>query len=162
MLNRFSRFVLAMAEIQRCWHKLTAEEMARYDLNGSHAVYLNTLWKHPEGITASQLGQLCGKNKADVSRMVSILEQKGLVQRENTGGNSYRARLLLTQTGKAAAECVRQRTALAVALASEGVTDSERETFYRALEKITANLQKLSQEGLPEANTVREQDREDV
>ena len=81
MVDRFERFSIAIFEISRCWHKLTAEEMARYDLNGSHAVYLNTLWKHPEGITASQLGQLCGKNKADVSRMVSILEQKGLKMR---------------------------------------------------------------------------------
>lgn len=151
MLNRFARFSLAIAEIDRCWHKLAAEEMAKYDLNSPHAVYLNTLYQYPEGITAAKLGELCCKNKADVSRMVSILEKKGLVRKEAVGGNLYRAKLLLTDDGKLAAEHVQGRAALAVELAGSGMTDAERETFYRCLEQITANLQTLSKEGLPQA-----------
>ena len=151
MLNRFARFSLAIAEIDRCWHKLAAEEMAKYDLNSPHAVYLNTLYQYPEGITAAKLGELCCKNKADVSRMVTILEKKGLVRKEAVGDNLYRAKLLLTDDGKLAAEHVQGRAALAVELAGSGMTDAERETFYRCLEQITANLQTLSKEGLPHA-----------
>ena len=151
MLNRFARFSLAIAEIDRCWHKLAAEEMAKYDLNSPHAVYLNTLYQYPEGITAVKLGELCCKNKADVSRMVTILEKKGLARKEAVGGNLYRAKLLLTDDGKLAAEHVQGRAALAVELAGSGMTDAERETFYRCLEQITANLQTLSKEGLPQA-----------
>ena len=151
MLNRFARFSLAIAEIDRCWHKLAAEEMAKYDLNSPHAVYLNTLYQYPEGITAAKLGELCCKNKADVSRMVTILEKKGLVRKEAVGDNLYRAKLLLTEDGKLAAEHVQGRAALAVELAGSGMTDAERETFYRCLEQITANLQTLSKEGLPQA-----------
>ena len=151
MLNRFARFSLAISEIDRCWHKLAAEEMAKYDLNSPHAVYLNTLYQYPEGITAAKLGELCCKNKADVSRMVTILEKKGLVRKEAIGGNLYRAKLLLTDNGKLAAEHVQGRAALAVELAGSGMTDAERETFYRCLEQITANLQTLSKEGLPQA-----------
>lgn len=150
MLNRFARFSLAISEIDRCWHKLAAEEMAKYDLNSPHAVYLNTLYQYPEGITAAKLGELCCKNKADVSRMVSILEKKGLVRKEAVGGNLYRAKLLLTDDGKLAAEHVQGRAALAVELAGSGMTDAERETFYRCLEQITVNLQTLSKEGLPQ------------
>ena len=150
MLNRFSRFSLAIAEIDRCWHKLAAEDMAKYGLNSPHAVYLTTLSGFKEGITAARLGELCGKNKADVSRMVGILEQKGLVRKEAVGGNLYRARLLLTEEGRQAAEHVQQRAALAVELAGSGMTEEEREVFYRCLERITANLQELSREGLPQ------------
>ena len=150
MLNRFARFSLAISEIDRCWHKLAAEEMAKYDLNSPHAVYLNTLYQYPEGITAAKLGELCCKNKADVSRMVTILERKGLVRKEAVGGNLYRAKLMLTEDGKQAAEHVQGRAALAVELAGSGMTDAERETFYRCLEQITANLQTLSKEGLPQ------------
>ena len=149
MLNRFARFSLSIAEIDRCWHKLAAEEMAKYGLNSPHAVYLITLYQYSDGITAAKLGELCCKNKADVSRMVSILEQKGLVRREAIGGNRYRARLLLTEEGKQAAEQVQGRAALAVELAGSGMTEGEREVFYRCLERITANLQTLSREGLP-------------
>ena len=150
MLNRFERFSRAISEISRCWHKLAAEELVEYELNSAHAVYLNTLYQHQDGITAARLGELCGKNKADVSRMVSIMEEKGLVQRESTGGNMYRALLKLTEKGKAVARHVQERAALAVELAGAGLSASDREVFYRALELITANLQTLSKEGLPQ------------
>lgn len=143
MLNRFTRFSLAISEIDRCWHKLAAEEMAKYELNSPHAVYLNTLYDNGEGITASKLGELCFKNKADVSRMVSILEKKGLVLRESADGNRYRAKLLLTDEGRKAAEHVRARAAIVVEQAGFGMSDEDREVFYRCLEQITANLQTL-------------------
>lgn len=150
MLNRFARFSLAIAEIDRCWHKLAAEEMTKYDLNSPHAVYLIALYQYEEGITAAKLGELCCKNKADVSRMVSILAKKGLVQKESSSGNMYRALLKLTDEGKAAARHVQERAALAVEMAGAGLSDSDREIFYHALELITANLQMLSKEGLPQ------------
>ena len=150
MLNRFARFSLAISEIDRCWHKLAAEEMAKYELNSPHAVYLTTLYNFEEGVTAAKLGELCCKNKADVSRMVAILEKKGLVRKEAIGGNLYRAKLLLTEEGKQAAEHVQQRAAVAVELAGSGMSEEEREVFYRCLELITTNLQTLSKEGLPQ------------
>lgn len=150
MLGRFTRFSLAISEIDRCWHKLAAEEMAKYDLNSPHAVYLNTLYDYPDGITSARLAELCCKHKADTSRMVSILEKRGLVEKAAVGGNMYRARLLLTGEGKRAAEHVRDRAALAVELAGSGMTDEDREVFYRCLEMITANLQSLSKGGLPQ------------
>ena len=150
MRNRFARFSLAISEIDRCWHKLASEEMAKYDLNSPHAVYLTALWDYPEGITAARLGELCGKNKADVSRMIAILEMKGLVRKEAVCGNFYRARLLLTAEGKQAAEQVQRRADLAVELAGSGMSDTDREIFYRCLDTITTNLQTLCKEGLPE------------
>ena len=56
MLNRFARFSLAISEIDRCWHKLAAEEMSKYELNSPHAVYLTTLYDYANGITAAKLG----------------------------------------------------------------------------------------------------------
>lgn len=151
MLNRFAKFSLSIFEIYRCWHKLAAEEMAKYDLNSPHAVYLYRLYDAgEEGITAAQLAELCCKDKADVSRMVAILEKKALVQKLSVGGNMYRAKLILTEEGKRAAEHVRESAAVAVEMAGAGLTDAEREIFYKALEQITANLQTLSKAGLPQ------------
>ena len=124
--------------------------MAKYELNSPHVVYLTTLYNFEEGITAAKLGELCCKNKADVSRMVAILEKKGLVRKEAIGGNLYRAKLLLTEEGKQAAEHVQKRAALAVELAGAGLKDADREIFYRCLEQITINLQTLSREGIPQ------------
>ena len=149
MMNRFARFSLAISEIDRCWHKLAADVMAEYDLNSPHAVYLTVLYNFSEGITAARLGELCCKNKADVSRMVRILEKKGLVRKVAVGRNFYRAKLVLTDEGKRAAQYVQERADLAVELAGSGMSAQEREIFYRCLERITNNLQILSKDGLP-------------
>jgi len=150
MLDRFERFSLSIFEITRHWHKITSDEMEKYGLKGPHCVYLLAMHQHPEGVTATQLGELCGRDKADVSRMVSIMEQKGLVTREGMAKSMYRNILKLTEEGAAAAEFVCQRIMVAVELASKGLDDMRRTVFYEALELIAGNLRKISTEGLPD------------
>lgn len=151
MIDRFERFSLAIAEVSRSWHRIAAGEMEKYSLKGPHAVYLTTLYDRPEGITAAKLSELSGKDKSDVSRMVAILEKKGLLHKEVAGEKLYRARLKLTDAGRAAAEQVRRAAAAAVEGASRGVSDDEREVFYRVLETIAANLDELGRAGLSRA-----------
>ncbi len=149
MVERFEKFSFAIFEITRYWHKLASEEMAKYGLKGPHATYLTTLYRFEDGITAPQLSELCGKDKADVSRMMSIMEKKGLVVKESVGKNLYRGLLKLTDEGKAAAQHVRERVALAVDLAGKGLSEKDRETFYCALDLISDNLRTLCEDGLP-------------
>ena len=150
MLDRFERFSLSIFEITRHWHKITSDEMEKYGLKGTHCVYLLAMHQHPEGVTATQLGELCGRDKADVSRMISIMEQKGLVTREGVAKNLYRGLLKLTEDGVAAAEFVCQRVMVAVELASKGLDEMRRKVFYDALELIAGNLRRISLDGLPE------------
>ncbi len=150
LIDRFERFSLAIAEISRHWHKLAAEEMGKYGLKGPHAVYLITLYRYAKGVTAPQLCELCGKDKSDVSRMMSIMEEKGLVIKEGSFQNRYRGSLKLTEEGKRAAQHVCGRAVLAVEIAGRGLTDEARGIFYETLERIAANLREMSKEGLPE------------
>ena len=106
--------------------------------------------RHEEGITAAKLCEICGKDKADVSRMTSILEEKGLVTREDVNKNSYRALIKLTTEGEKATAHVRERAAVAVEIGGSELTDEERTIFYRALDSIVAKLQVLGKEGLPQ------------
>lgn len=150
MVERFERFSYAIFEISRCWHKLAAEEMAKYGLKGPHAVYLLTMRRHEDGLTAAQLAELCSRDKADVSRAIALLEEKGLVRKEGVNRKAYRARLILTQEGVTAAELVCQRAAVAVEYASKGYSQAHRDIFYHVLDTVALNLQNLSKEGLPE------------
>ena len=148
MLDRFEKFSLAIAEINRCWHKLAGEELSKYSLKTSHGTYLLTLYRNPEGLTAPKLAELCDRAKADVSRMLSILEDKGLVTKDGIGSNRYRGFLRLTPEGQTVAEELSRRAELAVEQAGEGLTERERIIFYSALDTITKNLRRISQEGL--------------
>jgi len=150
MIDRFERFSFTVAEIYRCWHKIATDEMEEYGLKGSYAVYFTALFRHPDGLTAVQLGELCNRDKADVSRAASLLEKKGLLQRVSDSGKIYRTQLVLTETGRNLAEQINAKAAVAVEYASRGLPDDKRGVFYEALDLICENLQILSKEGLPE------------
>jgi DNA-binding MarR family transcriptional regulator len=149
MVSRFERFSYAILAISKCWNKIAADEMKKYGLKGSYAVYIVTMLRYEEGITAARLGDLCSKDKADVSRAISVMEKKGLVIRECVNHNTYRALLKLTEEGKLAARQVQGRADIAVHLAGKNLTDEKRAVFYEALEDIASSLQILSEEGLP-------------
>lgn len=143
MIERFEKFSYAISELSRCWHKIAAEEMAPHDLKGPYAVYFTTLYRN-SGITAARLSELCGRDKADVSRAVSLLQKKGLIQKEP----GYRACLHLTPTGEALAQTINQKVMSAVAYAGKDLSEDARQTFYVCLETLVRNLQTLSQNGL--------------
>ncbi len=146
-----SRYELISASISSMYHdiqKIERIEMAKYGLKGPHAQCLLAMKKHPEGITAARLCEVCEKDKAAVSRILAELEEAGMILRENRNGSRYRASLTLTEQGMAAAEAVVEKARLAVELAGTGFDDGEREVFYRVLSIIAGNLHKLCREGL--------------
>ena len=149
MIERFERFSLAISEISRYWHKITADEMKKYRLKGAHSVYLVTLNKYPQGLTAPQLCELCGRDKADVSRAMSIMEEKGLAVKVGVNQRLYGGVFKLTDEGKAAAQYVCERASLAVKLAGDELGEEKREIFYESLEHITSKLRDISKNGMP-------------
>ena len=142
-VNRFEKFSALIFEVTRQWHRISTEEMEKYDLKGSYALYLSKISNYPEGITAAVLSEECSRDKADVSRAISAMEKKGLVYKE-TNGSTYRAKLKLTETGMEVADHVEKRSSLAVDSAGLGITEEDRNTFYTVLEKITENLKVIN------------------
>jgi len=145
------RYELLSSSISCMYHdiqRIERMEMARYGLKGPHAQCLLAMKKHPEGITAARLCEVCEKDKAAVSRTLSELEETGMLCRENRNGSRYRANLTLTQQGRDAAELVMEKVHLAVELAGTGFNDQEREVFYRVLGIIAGNLHQICKTGL--------------
>ena len=118
-----SRYELLSGSISSMYHdiqKIERTEMAHYGLKGPHAQCLLAMKKHPEGITAARLCEVCEKDKAAVSRILAELEEAGMILRENRNGSRYRAILLLTDRGQEAAAAVVEKARLAVELAGKG------------------------------------------
>ncbi len=148
MLDRFEKFSFLIADISRCWHKLASEVMEKEGLKGPYAVYFTTMYRFPDGITAARLSELCSKDKADVSRAMNLLEKRGLIEKASPENGAYRAPLKLTEEGKALYLHIAEKAAQAVSGGGKGLNNKEREIFYNALELISQNLQKLTEEGL--------------
>ncbi len=150
MVTRFEQFISSIANIYKHTQKIERDEMIQYGLKGSFAQYLLAIAHHEKGLTASQLCEICDKDKAAISRVVSEMENKGLVYREMTGPSHYRALLKLTEKGKAAADHVSERAKLAVEAAGRGLGEEARRNFYSTLNLISENLHVISKEGIPE------------
>ena len=54
----------------------------------------------------------------------------------------------MTEKGRESTKALRERVKLAVEKGGEGLSEQERDSFYSALEIISANLKKISREGL--------------
>ncbi len=151
MLERFETFSFSIFEIWKYWHKLASEEMAKYQLKGTHCVYLLALSRSRDGLTAPQLCEACGKDKSDVSRMMASMEAKGLVTKDGIHQNRYGGAFRLTEGGIAAAAQIQRRVRQAVEIAGKDLSAQERASFYKALAAITRNMRTLSEQGIPEA-----------
>lgn len=147
MIDRFEKFSLAIWEISRYWNKIASDEMAKYGLKAPFAVYFTSMARLEEGITAAKLAELCSRDKAEVSRALSLMEQKGLVRRDSAH-SQYRALIKLSEEGKKLSAVITEKAMVAVELGGKGLSDEQRQTFYDALELITANLSRVSRQGL--------------
>ena len=98
MQDRFERFVVSITELHRYLQKLKELEMGQLDLKAGYTMCLYHLGKHPEGLTATQLTELCKEDKAAISRTLSQLSAKGLVSCElPENKRSYRTLYYLTE-----------------------------------------------------------------
>ena len=150
MIDRFQQFSTAVSGIYRYVQKIERMEMEKYGLKGPHAQCLIAMGSCPDGITAVQLTEICDRDKAAISRIVSELEQEGMVEREYRNGTTYRARLKLTEKGQEAAQRVSELASRAVQQAGKGLDDEQRRIFYYALNLIAANLYDISNQGITE------------
>lgn len=153
MENRYELFSSSISCMYHDIQKIERMEMTRYGLKGPHAQCLLAMGRHPEGITAARLCEICEKDKAAISRILSELEKAGMIWRKTREGIRYRAKLMLTEQGKTAAQAVVEKARVIVELAGKGFDEEEREIFYRVLSKIAGNLHTICREGLKKPKT---------
>ena len=148
LVRRYEVFAGSIAKIFRSIQKIENEEMKKYHLKGAFAQYLVVMNRYPEGITPTQLFNVCNKDKAIVSRAVSEMIEKGLITKPDVPG--YRVPLFLTEKGKEAAQYVSERATLAVKKAAVHIGEKQLDGFYKRLEILGENLYELSNCGLEE------------
>lgn len=148
MLHRFEEFVTGITECYRYIQRIKTAEMTDLGLKGTHVMCLFYLNRSPEGLTAAQLCNFCGEDKAAVSRTVAELEKLGHIHCDLQDGKKYRAPLVLTEKGRQAAGCINGLVEQWVCAGGDGLTDEERAAFYASLGKIAANLKTKVGKGL--------------
>ena len=150
MVNNFEQFSAVISGIYRYTHKIERNEMVKRGYKGAFAQYLATLRRYEEGLTSTELCEVCDKDKAAVSRIIAEMEEKGLVQRPKKAVRGYRSKITLTEEGKKTADYFYERSRLAVqSLSDSSITDEQKEIFYLTLNTIYEQIRKVSEEGIP-------------
>ncbi len=150
-MNQFEKFITVISKINRHIQKIERNEMVKRGYKGAFAQYLAVLKRSAEGLTSTELCDVCDKDKAAVSRIIAEMEEKGLITREKKNVRSYRSKIILTEKGKDLADYVQERSKAAVSIVSEGVMDeNQSEVIYSTLDILYKNLQKISEEGIPQ------------
>lgn len=148
MLDRYELLSSSISSMYHDIQRIERVEMAKFGLKGPHAQCMLAMSRYPQGLTSSQLCDLCDKDKAAISRTLAELEQAGMVIRDQRNGSRYRALVRLTEQGSAAAKAVSQRALVAVEQAGIGLEDEKRHIFYQVLTLIADNLHTICKDGL--------------
>lgn len=150
MVERFEKFSTLVSSINKYVLKIEAEEMVRMGLKGSFAQYLVAMNRYPEGITSTMLCEICDKDKGAVSRAISEMQDKGLINKKGMLGTRYRAKHTLTDEGKKVAEYISSKAIKAVSMANVGLSEEDRKIFYKVLELYYCNLKSVYENGISE------------
>ena len=140
MLSKFENFSLGMHEVYSSIHKCESKEMAKYGLKGTYVRYLVAMLLCPDGLTISQLCEVCDQDKAAVSRAVSELVGREFIWRDNPRGNHYRARLKLTERGIALAKEVCGSGESVFEEAVEVLNEEQKAEFFNLMDVISKNM----------------------
>lgn len=142
MDNRFEAFSLLITSINRSIQRIKSEEMAEFDLKRSHVSCLYYLYKQ-NSLTARDLCERCGEDKANISRSTKYLEEHGYLVCESTAQKRYLSALSLTEKGIEVGKLVADKIDGILDNASLGLSEEERLIMYRSLALINENLNKI-------------------
>lgn len=140
-MDRFETFTGSILELSRYLQKLKDLEMKPFGLRANHVMCLYYLGKNPDGLTVTQLADVCKEDKAAVSRCLAQLVEQKLVSGDfPENKRSYRTKLYLTDSGQELVQKIYARVDAAMVGGSSGLSDAQRENLYTAMEMIINNL----------------------
>ena len=142
MIQRFEEFTSNISQAYKSIIKIKSHEMTEYGLKASNVTCLFYLGKHEEGLTATELCEKCMEDKAAVSKSLAVLKERGYVMHQDDG-KKYKLKYFITDAGKRVYEEISLIIADVVGRVGEGLTDEERNIFYKALGTIVKNLNEL-------------------
>ena len=138
--DRYDQFCIFISSIAHSIQVIKKKALDEFQLRGSNVSTLFLLYRHPEGLTVTELTEYSREDKAAISRNVNELIRKGYARTEGEGERKYRTKVSLTQTGLIAAGKLKECICAAVTSGGDAMTEDVRKLFYECLSGIEKNL----------------------
>lgn len=150
MVDRFQTFTILINKISGSIRKIKMQEMEKLGLKSTHVSCLYYLFTSGGLLTATKLCEMCGEDKAAVSRSIEFLEKDGYLTCKSKSQKRYNSPLSLTEKGTEIGKFVADKIDKLLNEASAGLEEAERKSMYNSLELINKNLTKIieSEEGM--------------
>lgn len=139
--QRFGLFVSLISKINRSIRRIKDFEMKDVGLRGIHVMILFHLMENEGGLTQAELADVCGEDKASISRTIAWMQERALVHSAEAGTRRRNVALTLTEEGCDKARYLAERIVSAVNAGSSGLRESEREDLYDSLKRVDRNLE---------------------
>ncbi len=143
MKDRFETFTVLINKINRNITKIKNQEMTEYNLRSVHISVLYYLYSE-NSLTARELCDRCGEDKATISRAVDYLESGGYIEKNGDTEKKYKRPLFLTEKGINVGEKISTKIKDVLFEISEEMQEGERAEFYRSLTNISNRLEQIS------------------
>lgn len=93
-----------------------------------------------DGLYQTQIANILGKDRPNITRMIDVLEKRGFIRREKDANNRRILKVYLTEEGKAIADKAKPLKDRMNETQYRGMTDEEILTLVRLLKKVRENI----------------------
>lgn len=145
MEERFQAFTVLVSNLNRCIYKIKTEEMAEYYLKSSHVSCIYYIYRYGS-LTPKELCDLCGEDKANISRALKYLEENQYLIINNDSNKKYQRPIVLTENGVKIGKHLSEKINEILSIASEGLSEEKRNIMYEGLSLINNRLNKICDE----------------
>ena len=143
MEERFETFTVLINRISRNIRKIKNQELADYNLRSAHVSCLYYIYR-AETITATELCEKCEEDKATISRALDYLEKNEFITCLSPNTKRYKSPLVLTEKGSIVGKKIADKIDGVLDQISVGLTEEERQSFYRYLSIISNSLEAIA------------------
>lgn len=114
------------------------QQLAPFNLAPEQTFVMLLLWQK-DGLTQNEIGERLGKDKTNITRMISNLENKGFIRKITCTDDRRRFKIYLTAEGTRLEQDVCSIMKETGRDLMEGISEEERATLRRLLGKIKQN-----------------------
>ena len=139
MVDSFERFGQMLSNASKSLYRLKSRYMSKYGLSSTHTVCLRKLYENPQGLTKSEIADICEIDKAQITRIIGELKDKDYVGSDSSK-KMYNRKFVLTDFGKNITEEINDAVAEIVEYVDLDISKEDIEHFYSVFEKINKRL----------------------
>ena len=137
--DNFERFAQMLSTASKSIFRLKSRCMSKYGLSSTHTLCLRSLYENSEGMTKSEIAEFCDIDKAQITRIMSELVDKGYVVADKSM-RAYNRKFLLTEEGLRITEEINGTVETVVKYVNQDIPREDIEHFYAVFEAINEKL----------------------